>query len=153
MWRVRSRGGTPRYTDDGEGLNVPLNVAIQSKHKSKGVRFAGLHSFVQFVPVLWPNHNVLDAHCGERAVQAVAERTGFIATVDRFSQRQLLFRPRQKLFGCELLCRLRSCVVQLPDYPIAVGVNIDAKVMRLALIAVSGVFFLWVLVFVFTTWV
>ena len=55
----------------------------------------------------------------------------FVATVNRFRLTELFFGPEQKIFGCELLSGLGCSVVDLPDHPIAVGVNIDAQLYAL----------------------
>ena len=82
---------------------------------------------MQFIPILWPDYDVADAQGLKLAMQAVAERPGFVTTVNGFGLFQLLFGPNQKIFGRELLRRLRRGVIQLPDHPIAIGVNVDAQ--------------------------
>jgi hypothetical protein len=47
--------------------------------------------------------------------------------VNRLGLRDLLFGPEEKPFRRELLGGLRRGVVQLPDHPIAVGMNVDAQ--------------------------
>jgi hypothetical protein len=45
----------------------------------------------------------------------------------------LLFGPDQKILRCELLRRLGSSVVELPNHPLAIGMNVDAELDALGL--------------------
>src|SRR5258708_39950445 len=60
-------------------------------------------------------------------MQTIPQRTGFVATVHLLGLLKLLLGPDQKILGRELLRRLRSGVVELPDHPIVVSMNIDAQ--------------------------
>ncbi len=60
-------------------------------------------------------------------MQAVAKGSGFVTAIDRFGLGELFGRPKQKILGRKLLRRLGSGVVELPDHPIAIGMNVDAE--------------------------
>jgi CheY-like chemotaxis protein len=106
---------------------VALHVTIQPLHQGERIGLVGLNALVQFVPVLRPDDDVGNPHRHQRAVQTVAQRARFVAAVNLFGQVELLLGPGEKLLGLELLRRLGSGVVDLPDHPIAVGMNVDAQ--------------------------
>ena len=60
-------------------------------------------------------------------MQTVAEGTGFVTAVDGFSLAELFCRPDKEILRRELLRGLWCSVVDLPDHPIAVGMNVDAQ--------------------------
>src|SRR3954465_2521389 len=70
------------HTDHGQGMTIALNIPIQPLDQRQGIGFVGLNSLAQLIPVLWTNHDVLDAQTQQSPMQAVAQRTGFVTTVN-----------------------------------------------------------------------
>src|SRR5215472_10956692 len=60
-------------------------------------------------------------------MQTVAQRSGFVTTVNHLSLIELLLSPDQEVLGTELLRGLRGRIVDLPNDPITFGMNINAK--------------------------
>jgi hypothetical protein len=83
-------------------------------------------ALVLFVQADGLHHQVVDAQRDQGAVQAVAERAGFIATMHLLGQWELGLDPVQELGRSELLGRLGRAVVQETHDDDGVGVNVQA---------------------------
>jgi hypothetical protein len=60
-------------------------------------------------------------------MQAVSQRTGFVTTINLLGSRRLFFGPKQELYRSEFLGWLWRGIVDLPNHPIALGMDIDAQ--------------------------
>ena len=90
-------------------------------------------AFVLFVQADGLHHQVVDTHRDQGAVQAVAERAGFIAAMHLPGQRKLGLDPVQELDRGELLGRLGRAIIQNAHDHNRVGVNVQAQFKRLQL--------------------
>jgi hypothetical protein len=85
--------------DNRQFLLIAIHLTTQSLNQGQCVRLIGFGTLVKFIPVLRTNDQIMNAHCFELPMQAVAERSGFVATVDFFSQFQLFLAQSRKPSG------------------------------------------------------
>lgn len=115
------------HTDHRKRPLVALHVTVQTPDQSQRIGPVRLDPGAQLIPVLRTDDHVRNAQGDQVAMEPVPQRPGFLTAVHRFALVQLLPGPDQKILGGELLGGLGSGVVQLPDHPVAVGMNVDAE--------------------------
>ncbi len=115
------------HGNDRQRITIALHITIQPLDQGQRVGPVGLDPFALFIPVLGPDHQIVDAQLLELPVQLVAKRPRFVTAVDFIGLLALLAGPDQKLLGRKLLGRLRGGVVDLANHTVAIGVNVNAE--------------------------
>ncbi len=123
------------HTDGGQGVRIAGHVAIQPQRQLFGVALVVVDTLVLFVQADGLHHQVVDAQRDQGAVQAVAERAGFIAAMHLPGQRQLGLDPVRELGRGELLSRLGRAIIQNAHDHNRVGVNVQSQFEGLRFIA------------------
>ena len=127
--------GGRRYPHGGQGMRVASHVAVQAQGQLFGVTLVVVDALVVLVQADGLDDDVFHAQLHQLTVQDVAEGTGFVATVDGLGQDHLRFDPRQELGRRKLLRRLRGAVVQDAHHHDGVGVDVQAQLDGLILLA------------------
>jgi len=87
----------------------------------------GLDLLAIFIPVAWPNNEVMHSHRLVFPVKAVAKRTSLLATVNLAGELLLFGYPDEQILPTESLGRLWGSGSYLADNDLLVGVDINAK--------------------------
>lgn len=113
--------------DDGEGVAVALQPAVEAQAEGLRIATIGFDSGVLFVEPLWSDDLAVDAPFPEFPTEAKPEAAGFVDDVDGVSVLEQAVDPRQKLFGSEVARCLGGGVVVLGNDDIFGGVDVQAK--------------------------
>ena len=116
-----------RDADDGQGVAVAFQIAIEAQAKGFGVAPIGLHALVSFVQLLWRDDVAVDAQGAELTLQGKAKAARFVDGVDLAAALGQLLRPEKEGGFAEALRRLGRPLFLLPDDDVLMLVDIDSE--------------------------
>jgi hypothetical protein len=115
------------HAHGGQRVRVAGHVTVQAQGQLLGVALVVIDALVLFVQTDGLDDEVVNPQGDEVAVQTVAERAGFVATMHLPGQRELRLDPDQELGRRELLGWLGRTVIQNAHDDDGVGVNVQAQ--------------------------